>query len=96
MLGRLTKAFKEKSFSSILKNSAEIGHYIADAHVPLHTSENYEEQNGIQAFWESRVPELLDKKIHFLIGKAEYIKDPSVFMGTGFRKCQGDRFRLAI
>jgi len=85
MLGRLTKAFKEKNFSSILKNSAEIGHYIADAHVPLHASENHNgqltNQKGIHAFWESRVPELLaDKKFDFFIGKAEYIKDPEVFI----------------
>jgi hypothetical protein len=84
MLGRLTKAFREKDFSSILKNSAEIGHYIADVHVPLHTSENYDGQltgqSGIHAFWESRVPELLDKNFDFFIGKAEYIKDPSAFV----------------
>ena len=84
MLGRLTKAFKEKNFSSILKNSAELGHYIADAHVPLHTSENYDgqltNQKGIHAFWESRIPELLDKNFNFFIGKAEYIKDPSAYI----------------
>jgi len=84
MLGRLTKAFKEKNFSSILKNSAELGHYIADAHVPLHTSENYDgqltNQKGIHAFWESRIPELLDKNFNFFIGKAEYIKDPSTYI----------------
>ena len=83
MLGRLTKAFKEKNFSSILKNSAELGHYIADAHVPLHTSENYDgqltNQKGIHAFWESRIPELLDNNFNFFIGKAEYIKDPSAY-----------------
>ena len=85
MLGRLTKAFREKSFSAILKNSAEIGHYIADAHVPLHASENHNgqltNQKGIHAFWESRVPELLaDKKFDFFIWKAAYIKDPSAFI----------------
>jgi hypothetical protein len=40
MLGRLTNAFKEKNQARILKLSAEIGHYIADAHVPLHASSN--------------------------------------------------------
>jgi hypothetical protein len=85
MLARLTRAFKEKNFSSILKNSAEIGHYIADAHVPLHASENHNGQltgqKGIHAFWESRVPELLaDKNFDFFIGKAEYIKDPGTFI----------------
>jgi hypothetical protein len=85
MLNRLTMAFKEKDFSSIMKNSAEIGHYIADAHVPLHASSNhngqYTNQKGIHAFWESRIPELLaDKQFDFFIGKAEYIKDPGIFI----------------
>ena len=35
---RLTQAFKEKNLRKILKNSADIGHYIADAHVPLHST----------------------------------------------------------
>lgn len=85
MLARLTNSFKEKNFSSILKNSTELGHYIADAHVPLHATENHNGQftgqKGIHAFWESRVPELLaDKRFDFFIGKAQYIKDPATFI----------------
>ena len=85
MLGRLTKAFKEKNFSSILKNSTELGHYIADAHVPLHATENHNGQftgqKGIHGFWESRIPELLaDRRFDFFIGKAQYIKDPGAFI----------------
>ncbi|HRD58509.1 MAG TPA: zinc dependent phospholipase C family protein [Ferruginibacter sp.] len=85
MLYRLTNAFKEKDFSRIMKNSAEIGHYIADAHVPLHASSNHNgqhtNQKGIHAFWESRVPELLaEKSFDFFIGKAEYIKNPGEFI----------------
>ena len=85
MLTRLTNAFKEKNFSLIMKNSAEIGHYISDAHVPLHASSNHNGQNtdqkGIHGFWESRVPELLaDKEFDFFIGKAEYIKNPGSFI----------------
>jgi hypothetical protein len=84
MLSRLTNAFKEKNQALILKYSAEIGHYIADAHVPLHTSSNhngqYTGQKGIHGFWESRIPELLaDKEWEFFIGKAEYIKNPLDF-----------------
>ena len=41
---RLTRAFKEKNLTRILRLSADIGHYIADAHVPLHTTENYDGQ----------------------------------------------------
>lgn len=85
MLARLTAAFKEKSFSRIMKNSAEIGHYISDAHVPLHVSSNYNgqltNQRGVHGFWESRVPELLaEKQFDFFIGKAEYIKNPGEFI----------------
>ena len=84
MLTRLTTAFKEKVFSKILKTSADIGHYIADAHVPLHTNSNHDgqftKQKGIHAFWESRVPELLaDKEFDFFIGQAAYIPDVSAF-----------------
>jgi hypothetical protein len=85
MLSRLTEAFKEKNFSKIMKNSTELGHYIADAHVPLHTNSNHNgqltDQVGIHAFWESRVPELLaDKEFDFFIGKADYISNPSDFI----------------
>ncbi len=85
VFNRLTNAFKEKNYVSILKNSAELGHYISDAHVPLHASSNHNgqktDQKGIHAFWESRVPELLaEKEFDFFIGKASYIKDPQQFI----------------
>lgn len=85
MLYRLTDAFRGKNFSRIMKTSAELGHYIADAHVPLHANSNhngqYTNQKGIHGFWESRVPELLaDKEFDFFIGKAEYIQRPGEFI----------------
>lgn len=85
MLYRLTDAFKEKNQAKILKYSAEIGHYIADSHVPLHANKNHNgqftDQKGIHGFWESRIPELLaDKEWDFFIGKAEYIKNPADFI----------------
>ena len=85
MMGRLTRAFREKDKQAILKNAAEIGHYIADAHVPLHVCSNHNgqltHQEGIHAFWESRVPELFaESDWDFFIGKAEYIPDLSSFI----------------
>ncbi len=85
MLYRLTDAFKEKNYSLIMKYSAEIGHYISDAHVPLHASSNHNgqftNQKGIHGFWESRVPELLaEKEFDFFIGKADYIQNPADFI----------------
>jgi len=84
MLRRLTTAFKEKDQVKILKLSAEIGHYIADAHVPLHVCSNHNgqftNQQGIHAFWESRIPELLAATSwDFLMGKASYLANPLSF-----------------
>ena len=85
MMRRLTAAFKEKNQSKILKLSAEIGHYIADAHVPLHATSNHNgqftNQVGIHGFWESRLPELLaEKEWDFFIGKASYLQNPAGFI----------------
>lgn len=84
MQERLTNAFKQKDVNKILRLSAEFGHYIGDAHVPLHTTENYNgqltNQHGIHGFWESRIPELFSEEYDFWVGKANYIeKTPDYF-----------------
>jgi hypothetical protein len=77
---RLQKAFESQDLALILKYAAEIGHYIADAHVPLHTTENYNgqltNQYGIHGLWESRLIELQAANYNYWIGKATYL--PSV------------------
>ncbi len=79
MMYRLTDAFRNKDVNYILKNTADLGHYVADAHVPLHCTENYNgqltNQVGIHGFWESRIPELLGEQYDYFVGKAEYIPD---------------------
>lgn len=76
----LLRAFKERDSLKILRYSADLGHYIADAHVPLHTTNNHNgqltNQTGIHGFWESRIPELFAKNYNLLVGKAKYIDDP--------------------
>ena len=78
--GRLIKAFQRGDVDRILTNSADLGHYVADAHVPLHTTENYNgqltDQYGIHAFWESRIPELSADSYDHLVGRAAYLDDP--------------------
>jgi hypothetical protein len=80
MLSRLTDAFKEGYVDRIIYLSANIGHYIADAHVPLHCTENYNgqmtNQIGIHAFWESRLPELYGEDYDYLVGHAHFISKP--------------------
>lgn len=76
----LVKAFGEKDILRILRHSSDIGHYLADAHVPLHTTSNYNGQKtnqvGIHAFWESRLPELFADGYDFLVGRARYVDSP--------------------
>ena len=80
MVRRLTKAFKTKNLHRILQYSSELGHYVGDAHVPLHTTENYNGQltgqKGIHGFWESRIPEISADDYDYLVGRCEYIADP--------------------
>ncbi|MCD8741921.1 zinc dependent phospholipase C family protein [Mucilaginibacter roseus] len=76
----LVKAFKEHDTTSILRNSADLAHYVADAHVPLHTVLNHDGQltgqDGIHGLWESRLPELFADKYHYPVKKAKYINNP--------------------
>ncbi len=88
---RLVTAFKAKDQNMILKLSADIGHYIGDAHVPLHTTLNYNgqltNQDGIHAFWESRIPELFaEAEFNFIVGHAEYIDNINQFVRTTINK----------
>lgn len=83
MYARLIRAFQRGDLDRILSNSADIGHYIGDAHVPLHTTKNYNgqltDQHGIHAFWESRIVELSAESYDHLVGRAEYIDSPLEF-----------------
>jgi hypothetical protein len=76
---QLKDAFLIKDPQRILRVSAELGHYLADAHVPLHTTENYNGQlsgqEGIHAFWESRLPELFSEDYDFFVDKAVYLSN---------------------
>jgi len=74
---KLKQAFEKENSSLILHYAAELGHYVADACVPLHTTRNYNgqmtHQEGIHALWESRIPELLSDQYDFFAGRATYL-----------------------
>lgn len=82
-LQELTAAFASRNELLILKISSELGHYIADAHVPLHTTSNYNgqqtNQHGIHGFFETRLPELFMEQYDFFIAPANYIYHPLQF-----------------
>jgi hypothetical protein len=77
---KLVNAFKARDSIRILLYSAYLGHYLGDAHVPLHTTENHNgqlsKQPGIHAFWESRLPELFARDYNYVVGRAIYIDNP--------------------
>jgi len=85
---RLVKAFKNHDTTTILTISANLGHYLADAHVPLHLTKNYNgqltAQTGIHSLWESRLPELFSNHYNYYTGKANYIENP---LGEAFKIC---------
>jgi hypothetical protein len=80
----LIKAFQNKDWTRVITISADLGHYIADAHVPLHTTENYNgqltNQKGVHGFWESRLPELFSDEYHLFVGKAQIIENPQYYI----------------
>lgn len=76
----LTSAFQKKDAPAILRLAADLGHYLGDINVPLHSTKNYNGQfsgqYGIHGFWESRLPELFAAEFNFFVGKAGYLENP--------------------
>jgi len=77
---QLVDAFKNHDTSAILHYSAYLGHYVADACVPLHTTQNHDgqlsKQEGIHALWESRLPEQFGNQYNYYAGRARYLENP--------------------
>jgi len=77
---RLVNAFRDREEGKILYYSAVLGHYVGDAHVPLHCTRNYNGQltgqKGIHGFWESRLPELFGSDYDFITGECHYLENP--------------------
>lgn len=76
---KLTTAFKRKNRSEIIFLSAELGHYVGDAHMPLHTASNHDgqqtNQKGVHSLWESTLPELFGNSYNMNAGDAKFIDD---------------------
>ncbi|HEY6901619.1 MAG TPA: zinc dependent phospholipase C family protein [Puia sp.] len=86
----LTEAFRRGDRDSILYYATDLGHYIGDANVPLHSSINYDGQltgqRGLHSLWESRIPELDLNGYRLRDGhKARYLHDPAAAIWTAVR-----------
>jgi len=77
----LTRAFRNGNKDSILLYAADLGHYIGDANVPLHTTMNYDgqltNQRGLHNLWESTAPEVELNQYNLYSGhNARYLNNP--------------------
>jgi len=79
-MDKLTESFKQRDAEKIVFFASYLGHYIADAHVPLHATENYDgqmtDQRGIHSRWESRIPEKFGSSFKLTARPAEYVEHP--------------------
>lgn len=77
---KLSDAMRKKDVEKILYYASYLGHYIGDAHVPLHTVDNYDgqrtNQKGIHARWEARIPEMFGKNFRYDVAPPVHVGDP--------------------
>lgn len=78
---KLTEAFRSGNRDSILFYATDLAHYVEDANVPLHTTENHDGQlsgqRGLHSLWESMIPEIeLTGYNLYEEHKATYLKKP--------------------
>lgn len=86
----LTRAFRNADRDSILYYAADLGHYIGDANVPLHSSINYDGQltgqRGLHALWETTVPDQSLNSYRLRDGhRARYVSDPATAIWEAVR-----------
>ena len=91
MKDKLTAAFKSRNKDSILFYATDMGHYISDSHVPLHTTVNYDgqltNQKGLHSLWESMIPEIeIGHYNLYSTHKALYVKNPAAAIWGAVRK----------
>ncbi|WP_324671744.1 zinc dependent phospholipase C family protein [Hymenobacter sp. GOD-10R] len=90
---QLTEAFKQRDTTAILRLSADLGHYVSDAFVPLHTTENYDgqltNQAGLHSLWESKLPERHIAEYKLDSDPGRYLKDPQAAIWQAVQESYG-------
>jgi len=87
----LVNALKHNNADSIIFYAVDLAHYIEDANVPLHTTNNYDGQltgqKGLHALWESIIPELeLSSYNLYTKHKATYLTDKTETIWMAVRR----------
>ncbi|MCI0561977.1 MAG: hypothetical protein MN733_26110 [Nitrososphaera sp.] len=77
---KLSDAMRRNDAEAIQLYASNLGHYVADINVPLHTVVNYDGQltgqKGIHSRWESHLPSRYGKTYKLGAKNPEYIKNP--------------------
>jgi predicted AlkP superfamily pyrophosphatase or phosphodiesterase len=78
----LVQAFRARDLPRVLERAGTLCHFIADAHVPLHATDNYDGQltgqRGLHARWESDLVERNRLQLEAAVepGAAQHMADP--------------------
>jgi hypothetical protein len=79
----LETAFRNRRWDEAMLLAADLGHYIGDAHMPLHLTKNYNgqysSQYGVHSRYESKLIDSYQNEIIYPGDSAEYVADLSDF-----------------
>lgn len=82
----LVAAFRERDPARALRHAAVLGHYVGDAHVPLHSVLNYDgqltDQDGVHGRWESHLFDRFERQLDAVVrpSPARRVRDPVAFV----------------
>jgi hypothetical protein len=80
LLAQMTEAMRTNDWLWAARCGATMGHYVADLHMPLHCTKNYNGddtgQNGIHLRWESNMAKAFFHPDQMTPGPAVYLEDP--------------------
>ena len=83
----LTAQFRRRDLVRAYQTAADLGHYIGDAHNPLHCTVNYDGQltgnNGIHSRYETGMINLVQGSIAVPADTVRFIPDPYTFIFNG-------------
>ena len=80
----LEAAFRNYQWNRAMLFAADLGHYVGDAHTPLHVTRNYNgqytNQSGVHSRYESKMIEKYDHQIFYNGDSVAYITDVSDYV----------------
>lgn len=80
----LVADFARKDWDQAVLTAAFLGHYVADGHMPLHCTGNYDgqlsEQKGIHSRYEETMIDRNIDKINFSVTKIKRVKNPEAYI----------------